>query len=569
MGLFNRQPDDEDRARAVPANTPRAITASAQRMRLDDKDEIDRFKQRKSADMWQTDAWEYFDAIGEIKYSGGLIGAVLSRVRLYPGYNVNPDQAPSHVTAAATQDEVTLPDTFANDCARVLQRLQTANGGISGILNRAGVNIWVSGECYLVQTPAKQGSGLPERWDIKSVDELVVGQDKTLSVKATRTSRPTKADELPPSAFVGRIWRSHPRYSGEADSSLRAIRDLADELLLLNRSARATIRSRLNAGAMYLPDGLSLAADADEDDQLDPNSAEIMADPPEEEDPFEQEFMDALTTPISDEESVAAVVPLIIRGPAELGDKIKQFKFERSFDPEMTARADTILTRIMHGLDIPKDVVTGMANVKYSNAVQTDETLYKAHIEPLILLICDALTEVYYRPALIALGHPIENVQKALIWYDPSDILTHPNKAQSANDGYDRRAVSGRAWRKAHGYAETDAPTNEELAFRILTERAVPPPQLVTELFQLFIPTLLSQAHTNALGPDNPAGALSPDAQDVIDGQPESPDGATPQPTQQAPNPATQPPAPPGPGTPTTPVSQNPTPASPTSAGMR
>ena len=75
-----------------------------------------------------------------------------------------------------------------------------------------------------------------------------------------------------------------------------------------------------------------------------------------------------MTTPIADQDSAAAVVPLLIRGPAELGEKIKLFKFERSFDPALAERADRALDRIMQGIDVPKDVVTGLANVKYSNA---------------------------------------------------------------------------------------------------------------------------------------------------------------------------------------------------------
>jgi hypothetical protein len=100
------------------------------------------------------------------------------------------------------------------------------------------------------------------------------------------------------------------------------------ELLLLNRTFRATARSRLNAGALYLPDGLSVAATADPDYPYDEDgnyneqyNAEEAADD------FEDQLIDAMTTPIKDEDSASAVVPLIIRGPAELGDKIKQFKF--------------------------------------------------------------------------------------------------------------------------------------------------------------------------------------------------------------------------------------------------
>lgn len=549
MGIFSRRDEEDgDRAKALPANTVRPITGSAQRLKLDDKDELEQFKKRKNADTWQTDAWEYFDAIGEIKYSGSLIGAVLSRVRLYPAFNADPDSAPANVADAASLSTVQLPPTFANDCDRILRRLDSANGGISGILNRGGLNVWVAGECYLVQIPAKISLGIPERWDIKSVDELIVNGNGKLSLRKTRTSRPEKGDELPEGAFAGRIWRSHPRYSDEADSSLRAIRDLADELLLLGRTAKATARSRLNAGAMYIPDGLSLAQEADDEDELDLND-----DPTEnsdESDGFEQELLDAMTAPISDEESASAVVPLLIRGPAELAQFIKLFKFERSFDPELVKRGDHVLDRIMHGLDIPKDVITGMGHVRYSNAVQIDEQLYKAHVEPLVLLLIDALTAVYYRPALLAMGYDQAVVNKAMIWYDPSEILTKPDRAESANNGFDRMAISADAWRKAHGYTDTDAPNADELVKRAILTRGPITPEIATELLKIIAPTLLGQVRDQSQA-DSPVPPLDPGAQDILNGVPQS------TPTD---NPAVQPPAGPGPPVPTEPAATQPRP---------
>jgi len=129
---------------------------------------------------------------------------------------------------------------------------------------------------------------------------------------------------------------------------MRGILDLCAELLLLNRTFRATARSRLNAGALYLPDGLSVAANPDPDfPYTDADGIYDGPTPEELEDEFEDQLMDAMTTPIKDEDSASAVVPLIIRGPAELGDKIKQFKFERSFDPALAQRADRVLERIL------------------------------------------------------------------------------------------------------------------------------------------------------------------------------------------------------------------------------
>jgi hypothetical protein len=221
----------------------------------------------------------------------------------------------------------------------------------------------------------------------------------------------------------------------------------------LTRTFRATARSRLNAGALYLPDGLSVAANPDPNYPYDDVDG-VYTEPTTEEaqDEFEDQLIDAMTTPIKDEDSASAVVPLIIRGPAELGDKIKQFKFERSFDPALAERSDRVLERIMQGIDVPKDIVTGLANVKYSNAVQIDESLYKAHIEPLMLLIADALTVVYLRPYLLANGFQPSEVDRIVVWFDPTAVATRNDRAQDADSGFEKMAISLETWRKSHGF---------------------------------------------------------------------------------------------------------------------
>jgi hypothetical protein len=185
-------------------------------------------------------------------------------------------------------------------------------------------------------------------------------------------------------------------------------------------------------------------------------------------------------------------VPLIIRGPAELGDKIKQFKFERSFDPALAQRADRVLERILQGLDVPKDVVTGLANVKYSNALQIDEALYKAHIEPLMLLIADALTVVYLRPALIAAGFDEAEVKRIVVWYDPSQVATRNDRAADADSGFDRMAVSYETWRRAHGFSAADAPDAKEIAIRLLADKGTISPEFTQAMLDAIAPEVMN-----------------------------------------------------------------------------
>jgi hypothetical protein len=481
-------------AQSAPYSAPRSLTAAAAQIKINDKGEFEQFKLRRSAgsSSWQAEAWEYYDAIGEIKYAFNLVASVVSRIRIYAATVDNPAEAPSSV-----RDSSIIDPRLAGAAERALNRLSSAYGGQAGLLKDAALNLSVAGECYLIQLPEQIGSGIEESWDIRSVDEVMTDARGGYNVIGRREQTAgggmAGGRKLNKNAFVGRIWRSHPRYSDEADSSLRGLLDLCSELLLLNRTFRATARSRLNAGALYLPDGLSVAAGGDPNYPYDETDHELNPGftAEEAEDEFEEQLIDAMTTPIRDEESASAVVPLIIRGPAELGDKIKQFKFERSFDPSLAQRADRVLERILQGLDVPKDVVTGLANVKYSNALQIDEALYKAHIEPLMLLIVDALTIVYLRPYLQAQGFSPAEVDKIVVWYDPSAVATRNDRAADADAGFDRGAVSYQTWRRAHGFSDADAPTPNEVAIRMLTDKGAMTPELTEAMLGALAPEIM------------------------------------------------------------------------------
>lgn len=477
-------------------NSPRPLTASATQIKIGDRNEAEQFKQRRNAgsSMWQSEAWEYYDAIGEIKYAFNLVASIVSRVRLYSAVVSNPSETPSPIKSVQNFDA-----RLMQAAERALARLDSAYGGQAGLLRDAALNLQVTGECYLVQVPAKLATGTDESWDVRSVDELnadakgnyIITPRRELRAGVGSTHKPGTTI-LPKGAFVGRIWKAHPRYSEEADSSLRGILDLCSELLLLNRTFRATARSRLNAGALYLPDGLSVASTPDPDfPYTDEDGVYTEPTPEEYEDEFEDQLIDAMTTPIKDEDSASAVVPLIIRGPAELGDKIKQFKFERSFDPALASRSDRVLERILQGLDVPKDIVTGLANVKYSNALQIDESLYKAHIEPLMLLIADALTVVYLRPYLKANGFSETEVDKVVVWFDPTAVSTRNDRAQDADSGFDKMAVSYETWRRAHGFSETEAPSPTEVALRLLIEKGAITPELTEAMLGVVAPDVM------------------------------------------------------------------------------
>ena len=509
--------------RAEPAafNSVRPLTAAAVQVKMGDKNEAEQFKARRqsASSSWQAEAWEYYDAIGEVKYAFNLVASVISRIRLYAAVVDDPSQAPVPLEKSST-----VSPELAAAAQRAIGRLDSAYGGQAGLLKDAALNLQVTGECYLVQIPERIGSQIPESWDVRSVDELQIDSKGNYLINPIRdvggsssSSISKSAIRLPADAFIGRIWKAHPRYSMESDSSLRGLLDLCAELLLLNRTFRATARSRLNAGALYLPDGLSVAASPDPDYPYDENGEyNEQYNTEEAADDFEDQLIDAMTTPIKDEDSASAVVPLIIRGPAELGDKIKQFKFERSFDDSLVARADRVLDRIMQGLDVPKDVVTGLANVKYSNALQIDEALYKAHIEPLMLLIVDALTVVYLRPYLTSIGYSEADVQRVNVWYDPSLVATRNDRASDADAGFDKMAVSFDTWRRAHGFSDQDAPNPTELALRLIINKGAITPELTEQMLKAVAPELNDLIRTASQAAN--VAPISPELDQLLEG---------------------------------------------------
>lgn len=503
----------------VPYNAIRPLTAAATRVNLKDKTEAELFRLKQGSQMVaiQNAAWEYYDAISEVKYAFNLVASVVSRIRLYVAVVENPAEQP----VPLDQSEKIDPE-LADAARRMLERLDSAFGGQAGLLRDAALNLAVAGECYLVQVPERPGQGLPETWDIRSVDELKIDKQGNYAIYPRRDIKPGNgggalpkgAIPLPADAFMGRIWRPHPRYSEDPDTNMIGLLALCEELLLLDRTFRGSHRSRLNAGIFFVPDGMSTAGQADPD--LFADEDEEQPTPEDTADAFQEELLLAMSTPIEDETSAASVVPLLIRGPVDLGKELKHITFSRPFDESMVARADRVLERILQGLDVPKDTVTGLANVKYNNAVQIDESLYKAHIEPMLLLLADAFTVMYLRPALVKDGWSQAEAKKVTVWYDASAVATRNDRAADADSGFEKMAISSDTWRRAHGFADQDAPTGKEIVLRMLTDKGALSPELVESLLRVLAPEVIDAARGA-----NQAASVAPipgEAADILNG---------------------------------------------------
>lgn len=457
--------------RSREADLPNAIVGSARRVHLNRRSDVDRHR-KSPAQTWQDSAWLYYDEIGEIKFAFNYFAGISSRVRLFAGYDANNGEAPAPFSA--TTGEVS--NDIKEAASAAMRELSATRGGQPNLIRQLALNLLVAGEAYLV--------GVNDNWSVRSTSELEFDANGRAKLITSRERRSTRNDHyLPDNAYVLRVWRNHPRYSDDADSSLLGVIKECSELLLLGRLINTSVNSRLNAGILYVADELRFQrADSD------------VNTPQPDVDPFEEELTLSLTESIEEADSPSSIIPIIVRGPADLVEKaFKRIDLSREFDETVIARHNQTLQRVINGIDIPRDILAGFSETRYSNAQTISEDMLKAYIEPLILLIAEALTVGFLRPRLVAQGFSLEEIEGIVVWYDPSEVVTRPDRSEDADKGWDRKLISGAAWRRAHGFSEADAPSDEEVAQRVALDSSVTP-DITLEFLRTMAPELVAEA---------------------------------------------------------------------------
>lgn len=487
--LFNRrEPKTVLRPLVSSAyNTSRPITASASHIETKNKRDLDKQQAIIRQSQWQGYAWEYYDLIGQIHFSATIVSSLMSRLKLFPAYVTDDTDIPSHISRS---DDASTE--LKASCRDALSLLSDAPGGLSGMLRSASLNSFIVGEFYLIKYNATAFNG--EYWRVHSSDEVVINNEGVFVVPFPGARN---TDYIPVTGkFIARIWNPHPRYSEIADSSMRSVIDDCEEYTILGRSVRATGRSKLNAGIMLIPDDLSASQPDDGetfDSQDDPDYLAPYSEA--ESDTLEDDLMNQFIEPTTDDGSASSVAPLIVRGPSESLKNISYMEVNRKFDAQQIDLYNQALNRILTGIDIPKDIVTGLADVKYANGVNVEDSLYTNHIEPLAMFICDGLTSSFLKPVLRAWGHTEEEIRNVSLWFDASAITTKPDRTESSNFGYQNKLLSGKAWRRNNGYQEDDAPSPEEIVTTI--SLSLPPTEAIqSAVFTNTVPDLVSTANS-------------------------------------------------------------------------
>lgn len=438
--------------------TARALTADSKPLNLTPQTGSTR---RKGVPSWQQQAWTYFDQIGEVRYGARYYGNSLSRLRFGVGWRestsspvtmVNGDELPDGLTSQVYD--------VANDA---ISRLLGADGSMAELLRAFGVNLFIAGEGYLVGRVKDDGG---EHWDYLSVDQ-VVWHDSMWKYRENVEDTPDKYQSFDPeSDVVLRVWLPHPRFAGQADSPMRAVLPLCEELLLLSASVRASALSRIPAGMLVLPNTM-LEGGAAYDDNGDGTDGE------DQQDRTVDDMVKHFVTPIGDPESAAAVVPFMLWADPEDCDKVRLIEPSRKVDETAAAQRQELLVRLANGVDLPPEVLQGFGASNHWSAWLIDEQSYKAHIAPAAQLFANALTEGLLRPALAAVfgGQPD---QRLVVGFDSADLVTHADAKSNAEVGHRSLVLSDATLRRALGYAEDDAPDETEYVRRVALQSGTP-----------------------------------------------------------------------------------------------
>lgn len=469
-----------------PTAKPKAMVAAGQRIDLSHPDLT--FSRRSG---WQDSAWSYRDTVPELQFVASFIRSSLGRLRVFPaerqprGVSPQPLEAPpANNDPAAPGDRPVKPTSNIAQATRTAAiaacaRLNLDQQG-STLLSRLGENLEFTGEAYLLGEQGDEG----EDWSIKSVSEVQIG-NSTVRLVEPGSNRGAR-DLDPASCELLRCWNPHPRYGMWADSPIAALLETCEAMTLLSRRGRAHDRSRISSGkALFLPDELSL------------HRAGSPEDADEDSDPFMAELAAFMTEPIADEADPSAVVPLVIRGPAMMNDTpmkdvIGTVDLHNDDPKDLDARRDNLVAILARGIDLPPEVLTGIGDTNHWNGAVIDAQTVKSHIEPRAERMCDSLTVAYLWPALKAMGVPRAEREKVCLWFDPSELMQDPDRAQAAKDAHQSLVISDSALRYSLGFTEEDRPSPMEKLTRTLTEGRA---------YQASIPALIALSGLNLSDP--------------------------------------------------------------------
>lgn len=394
---------------------------------------------------WQKRALAYIDLVPELAYSSRFYARMLRPLRIFPG-TLRPDGTIEPIASG-------LP-------IEMLGRLKGKDGTSKAILGNYGRLMFTTGEGNLLGINIGTEE---EYWSFVWNEEVDVEMSGDSVEKiiwkpmGNADPREYSSDE----ARVFRMWTPHPRRSGEADSPMRSVLEIAEELIALTASVRATATSRTVAGVLLMPT------------EMVPVPAEVTGDEDEETDPFVDEMLQHLESQIEDAGSAAAASPWVIWGAYELLDRVRMVALH---DPqndymERDLRKEAV-ERMARGMDFPAEYLMGLATANHWAAKQILDDMWRSHGTGIADQYVGDINDAYLRPGLREGGYP--GWEDVVIGWDEAAIVVPADQSADADAAHDRGEISGTGYRKLKNipeeYKQSEEEHDEWLAIKLKNE---------------------------------------------------------------------------------------------------
>ncbi len=393
---------------------------------------------------WQREAWAFYHTLGELHFAiGDWLANCMSRVRLIAAVKRPGEDEPSPLLNGPAVD--------------IVGEIGGGIGGQAALMKRFAVQLSIPGDSYLVG----EGNGTLRTWKVYSSSEIRI---KSRGSKAFRGTTPRVSTivyeintqrndwrDLDPESIVVRVWNPDEEYSWAATSAAQSALPIMREIDFYNRYIIAVLLSRLaNNGLLLIPQEVTFPAKPQYKDAPDP---------------FVAELLDIASRSIKNPGSASAALPMPVKVPAQYIEQFKHLTFDTTMGKEVMENRTKALQRLATAINVPGEVLTGMANMNHWGQWQLEESAVKIHISPPVEVICAALTDGLLRPMLEAAGEPLVNSDggQIIVWYDASVLVQQPDRSNQAQALYDRGEINGVALRRESGFEDDDRPSTEQL----------------------------------------------------------------------------------------------------------
>jgi hypothetical protein len=452
MGLFGRA-----NGKKGSGSAPAAVLASAAMVSQSSYRDVPQTKD------WQSRAWDYYDDTPEARFTTQWLASAISRARLYVG---TPDPDGSGRPDPIMTNQGDKPKPGVDPTAQ--HPLDSLFGGPSGhaqMLTRMAQHLTVVGETYIAGYDSKEG----QQWKVLSSCELNQSGSRIQILQNALMGMPADEGEVaiePGKGSLMRVWRPHPRRYWDADSSFRALLSTLQELQDVSAHIHASLESRLaGAGMLVLPESATLP------------TVDVPENSPLRDDPEMAALIEAMVTAIGNRDAASAIVPILCRVNDEAVAKVQHLRFGTPLDDKILELRDSAIRRFAAGMDLPQEIALGLSEAANRwTGRQVEELSVKIHCEPLLAMICEALTTRYLWPVLQA--RKVQEPQKYVIWYDVGDLVQPPNRAPDARELYQMGLLRPESVLRESGFGDHEVPDEDFARAHLVSQlalRGIPP----------------------------------------------------------------------------------------------